>query len=61
MESPPGRHGTTGRGPAQCRDEVEYRKFADLGHGFGPGVGTSAEGWLDDAVRFWAKTMNRSN
>jgi len=41
--------------------EVEYRKFADLGHGFGPGVGTSAEGWLDDAVRFWAKTMNRTN
>jgi acetyl esterase/lipase len=37
--------------------DVEYRKYADVGHGFGPGIGTSAEGWLDDAVRFWAKTM----
>jgi len=41
--------------------EVEYHKYANVGHGFGPGVGTSAEGWLDDAVRFWAKTMNRTN
>ncbi len=41
--------------------EVEYRKYEDVGHGFGPGVGTSAEGWLDDAVRFWAKTKNRTD
>ena len=32
---------------------VEYREYRDLGHGFGPGAGTSAEGWLGDAVRFW--------
>ncbi|MBI4905436.1 MAG: prolyl oligopeptidase family serine peptidase [Acidobacteria bacterium] len=36
--------------------EVEYRKFKDLGHGFGPGIGTSAEGWIFEAVRFWEKT-----
>lgn len=23
------------------------------GHGFGLGIGTDAEGWLDQAVRFW--------
>ena len=26
-----------------------------VGHGFGLGVGTPAEGWIGDAVRFWAK------
>lgn len=24
-----------------------------MGHGFGLGTGTNAEGWLEDAVRFW--------
>ena len=37
--------------------EVAYRKYQNLGHGFGPGTGTSAEGWIDDAVRFWEKFM----
>ena len=32
---------------------VEYRRFTGLGHGFGSGTGTSAEGWIDDASRFW--------
>jgi acetyl esterase/lipase len=35
--------------------EVEYHKYPGVGHGFGPGRGTSAEGWIADAVRFWAK------
>jgi acetyl esterase/lipase len=35
--------------------EVDFRKFPDLGHGFGLGTGTSAEGWLEDAVRFWER------
>jgi len=35
--------------------QVAYRKYKNLGHGFGPGTGTSAEGWIDDAVRFWEK------
>jgi len=34
--------------------EVRYRKYRDVGHGFGVGGGTSAEGWITDAVRFWA-------
>lgn len=32
---------------------VEYRRYAGVGHGFGAGTGTSAEGWIDDALRFW--------
>jgi len=32
---------------------VEYRTYAGLGHGFGLGVGTSAEGWIAEAIRFW--------
>ena len=37
--------------------QVEYHKFRDLGHGFGPGVGTRAEGWIGDAIRFWEGSM----
>lgn len=40
--------------------EVEYHRYKNLGHGFGPGTGTSAEGWLADAIRFWTK-FTRSN
>lgn len=39
---------------------VEFHRYRDLGHGFGPGIGTSAEGWLERAVRFW-ETSTRSN
>jgi acetyl esterase/lipase len=39
--------------------EVEYRKFRNLGHGFGPGSGTTAEGWIRDAIGFWEKHINR--
>ena len=37
--------------------EVEFHRYRNLAYGFGPGVGTSAEGWLDNAVRFWKKTI----
>jgi acetyl esterase/lipase len=40
--------------------EVEYRRYPDLGHGFGPGVGTSAEGWIGDATRFWERTVRKN-
>lgn len=36
---------------------VEYRKYRNLGHGFGPGAGTSADGWLLEAIRFWERWM----
>ena len=35
--------------------EAEFHRYAGLGHGFGPGIGTRAEGWLDRAIRFWEK------
>ncbi len=38
---------------------VEFREFPSLGHGFGIGAGTSAEGWIPDAVRFWEASRRR--
>ena len=43
----------------QAGTEVEYHKFNNLGHGFGLGTGTSAEGWIDDAIRFWEKSTKK--
>lgn len=37
--------------------QVEYRTYPNLGHGFGPGTGTSAEGWIADAVQYWTKFL----
>lgn len=39
--------------------EVEYRKYRGVGHGFGLGMRTTAEGWIGDALRFWAKQIKR--
>jgi len=39
--------------------DVAYHRYPGVGHGFGLGVGTSAEGWIADAVRFWAKHINQ--
>jgi len=33
--------------------------FPGLSHGFGLGTGTVAEGWIDNAVAFWERNMNR--
>jgi acetyl esterase/lipase len=41
--------------------EVEYHKYKNLGHGFGPGTGTSAEGWIAHANRFWERFMRERN
>ena len=38
---------------------VEYREYESLGHGFGPGTGTSAEGWILEATRFWERSLRR--
>lgn len=34
---------------------VEYHQYPDVGHGFGLGKGTSAEGWIIHATKFWGK------
>lgn len=36
---------------------VAFKVIAGLGHGFGLGTETKAEGWIDEAVRFWEKQM----
>lgn len=36
---------------------TKFHRYPGLGHGFGLGTGTSAEGWLDDAVDFWEQQM----
>ena len=37
--------------------DAEFHLFPNLRHGFGLGIGTSAEGWEKDAVKFWEKYM----
>ena len=37
--------------------DTEFHKYPGLSHGFGIGIGTVAEGWVDDAVAFWEKQM----
>lgn len=37
--------------------KVEYHRFKRASHGFGTGVGTDAEGWVDDAARFWQDNL----
>jgi acetyl esterase/lipase len=39
--------------------EVEYHEYKGVGHGFGLGTGTSAEGWVFDAIRFWETSLRR--
>lgn len=35
--------------------DTEFHVYIGLRHGFGIGTGTVAEGWLDDAVKFWER------
>ena len=39
--------------------DVAFHRYSGVGHGFGLGTGTSAEGWLADAVRFWIKYVGQ--
>jgi acetyl esterase/lipase len=45
----------------QAGTEVEYHEYKSLGHGFGLGTGTSAEGWIDAAIRFWERFTKKSD
>lgn len=36
---------------------TEFHSYEGLGHGFGIGKGTIAEGWIDDAIGFWEKQI----
>lgn len=37
---------------------TEFHVYKGLGHGFGIGTGTVAEGWVNDAIRFWESNMH---
>ena len=37
--------------------KVKFYKYRNVGHGFGLGIGTSAEGWTKEAVKFWEEQM----
>ena len=44
-------------GMASLGIPTEFHVYEGLPHGFGLGTGTAAEGWINDAVRFWEKQM----
>ena len=44
---------------ANGTDDAMIEVFPGLSHGFGLGTGTVAEGWIDNAVAFWERNMNR--
>ena len=39
--------------------DTEFHKYKNLNHGFGLGIGTSAEGWIEDAIAFWENQINK--
>jgi acetyl esterase/lipase len=39
--------------------DTDFHIYPNLGHGFGLGIGTSAEGWQGEAVAFWENHMNK--
>lgn len=40
-----------------CGIDTGFHVYEGLGHGFGLGTGTVAEGWLEDAIAFWERQM----
>lgn len=42
---------------AKMNIPTEYHCFKGLPHGYGLGTGTIAQGWINDAIRFWEKQM----
>ncbi len=37
--------------------DFEIEIFEGLPHGFGLGIGTKAEGWINNAIQFWERNM----
>lgn len=44
---------------AACGIDTEFHKYPHLGHGFGLGIGTEAEGWIASAAAFWKRHLPR--
>jgi acetyl esterase/lipase len=53
--APPSAMETRVRALRAAGTEVEFHRYTGVGHGFGPGIGTSAEGWLGRAAEFWER------
>ncbi|MCX7787818.1 MAG: alpha/beta hydrolase [Spirochaetes bacterium] len=45
------------RGMQEIGIDATLRIYPGLGHGFGLGIGTPAEGWIEEAIRFWETHM----
>lgn len=58
--SPPAAMETRVQALRSAGTEVQFRVVEGAGHGFGLGSGTSAEGWVDDAVHFWEAVIRRN-
>lgn len=41
--------------------DTEFHSYPGLGHGFGLGTGTVAEGWVDEAIAFWQRQLSDGN
>ena len=44
-------------GMSSLRIPTEFHHYPGLPHGFGLGIGTVAEGWIDQAIAFWEAQM----
>ena len=53
----------TGRYQEMAKAGVQTvcRVFPTAPHGFGIGIGTAAEGWMNDAISFWEQHMKNKN
>jgi hypothetical protein len=38
--------------------DAEFHVYPNIGHGFGLGIGTTAEGWFENAVACWERHIN---
>jgi acetyl esterase/lipase len=36
---------------------TEFHAYDGLSHGFGLGTGTVADGWINDAIKFWQNNI----
>lgn len=37
--------------------DAKFSLCPHLEHGFGLGIGTNAQGWIDEAIRFWKSQL----
>ncbi|MDR3135534.1 MAG: alpha/beta hydrolase [Deltaproteobacteria bacterium] len=55
--APPQRVGQRVKALKAVGIDAEFHEYPNVGHGFGLGIGTPAEGWFAMALKFWEKQM----